>query len=79
MLFISLPVVEQHFKHWPKNAPICVHAEKRTVAAVLWLADLYSRSVHFCHVARREEVIGCLLAVLIICNLLIVASFGRSC
>nr|CAB3227410.1 CAD protein [Phallusia mammillata] len=47
----------EHFEHWPKNAPLCVHAERRTVAAVLWLAETYSRSVHFCHIARREEIL----------------------
>jgi len=47
---------EEHFKHWPKNAPLCVHAESRTTAAVILLASLHERSVHICHVARREEI-----------------------
>merc|ERR1719322_770973 len=45
-----------HFKNWPKNRPLCCHAEKQNVAAVLWLAEAYKRSVHICHVARREEI-----------------------
>ena len=46
----------QHFEHWPKNMPICCHAEGRTTAAVLLVAQLYQRPVHICHVARKEEV-----------------------
>lgn len=52
---IVLPHV-QHFEHWPKNRPICVHAEEKSTAAVILLAELYKRHVHVCHVARREEV-----------------------
>ncbi|XP_039259066.2 multifunctional protein CAD-like [Styela clava] len=46
----------KHFEAWPKNLPICVHAERQTMAAVLWLVELYTRPVHFCHVARAEEI-----------------------
>ena len=45
-----------HFKFWPREAPICVHAEGRTTAAVILLAELHDRSLHICHVARREEI-----------------------
>ena len=38
----------QHFDNWPKDKLICVHAEERTTAAVLLLAELYQRSVHVC-------------------------------
>lgn len=47
----------KHFECWPKYLPICVHAERQTIAAVLWLMELYTRPVHFCHVARKEEII----------------------
>ncbi len=46
----------QHFEHWPKGVPICVHAEGRTTAAVILLASLNNRSVHVCHVATRDEI-----------------------
>ena len=46
----------KHFIHWPKTRPICVHAESKTTAAVLLLAELYKKPVHVCHVARKEEV-----------------------
>lgn len=57
--FFHLPFtfsLTQHFEHWPKNRPICVHAEEKSTAAVILLAELYKRHVHVCHVARREEV-----------------------
>ena len=52
--------LSQHFEHWPKERPICCHAEERTTAAVILLAELYKRHVHVCHVARKEEVGGAL-------------------
>jgi dihydroorotase-like cyclic amidohydrolase len=45
-----------HFATWPKDRPILVHAEGRTVAAVLFVAELHDRSVHICHVSRRDEI-----------------------
>ena len=36
--------------------PIVVHAEGQTTAAILLFAELFQRSVHICHVARKEEV-----------------------
>jgi carbamoyl-phosphate synthase/aspartate carbamoyltransferase/dihydroorotase len=47
----------KHFQTWPNNRVICVHAEERSTAAVLLLADLYKRPVHVCHVARKEEIL----------------------
>eukprot|EP00092_Neocalanus_flemingeri_P024222 GFUD01026270.1.p1 GENE.GFUD01026270.1~~GFUD01026270.1.p1 ORF type:complete len:2226 (-),score=685.36 GFUD01026270.1:76-6753(-) len=46
----------KHFEHWPRNAPLCVHAEGRTTAAAILLATLHDRPLHVCHVARREEI-----------------------
>jgi len=46
----------KHFENWPKEVPICVHAEGRTTAAIILLASLNSRSVHICHVATRDEI-----------------------
>ena len=46
----------EHFKYWPKNLPLAVHAEKRTMAAAILLAALYDRSLHICHVSRKEEI-----------------------
>lgn len=47
----------EHFKHWPADMPIAVHAEGRTLAAVILLAAIYDRHVHLCHISRREEIL----------------------
>ena len=46
----------QHVANWPKDRPLCAHAEGKTTAAIILLADLVKRPVHICHVARKEEV-----------------------
>ena len=46
----------KHFEHWPKDVPICVHAEGPTTAAVILMASLNNRSVHVCHVATKDEI-----------------------
>ncbi|CAD5117995.1 DgyrCDS6736 [Dimorphilus gyrociliatus] len=45
-----------HMASWPKSLPICAHAESRTTAAIILLAQLYERPIHICHVALREEI-----------------------
>jgi carbamoyl-phosphate synthase/aspartate carbamoyltransferase/dihydroorotase len=47
----------EHFKHWPAGAPIAVHAEERTLAAAILMADLFDRHVHLCHVSRKDEIL----------------------
>jgi carbamoyl-phosphate synthase/aspartate carbamoyltransferase/dihydroorotase len=46
----------QHFQKFPRDKPIVCHAERQTLAAVLAVAQLAGRSVHICHVARRDEI-----------------------
>ncbi len=41
---------------WPHNRPLCVHAEDRTLAAVLGLVPATGRGVHFCHVSEAIEI-----------------------
>lgn len=53
----SMPLWMAHFKHWPKDWPIAVHAEKRTMAAAILMAALYDRPLHICHVSRKEEIL----------------------
>lgn len=45
-----------HMSTFPRKAPILCHAEGRTVAAALFVADLYDRPVHICHVSRKDEI-----------------------
>ena len=52
----DLGSLQSHFAAWPRDRPILAHAEGRTVAAVLFMADLYDRPVHICHVSRRDEI-----------------------
>lgn len=47
----------EHFAHWPRHLPIAAHAESRTLAAVILVAELYDRPVHLCHVSLREEIL----------------------
>lgn len=53
----DMTVWEKHLRHWPKRAPLAIHAEKQSIPAVLFLAHLLDRAVHICHVARKEEIL----------------------
>jgi carbamoyl-phosphate synthase/aspartate carbamoyltransferase/dihydroorotase len=46
-----------HFANWPADAPIVVHAEGRSMAAVMMIAQIYNRPVHIAHVSRKEEIL----------------------
>ncbi|PAV82102.1 hypothetical protein WR25_27009 isoform A [Diploscapter pachys] len=46
----------KHLKSFPSSRPIVCHAEKETLAAILFMAQLSNRPVHICHVARAEEI-----------------------
>lgn len=52
----DMTVWQRHLSNWPKKVPICIHAEKQTVPAILLMSSLIDRSVHICHVARKEEI-----------------------
>jgi len=45
-----------HFEYWPENRPIVAHAEGANIPALIFVASLFNRHVHICHVARREEI-----------------------
>ncbi len=46
-----------HFEKYPKQYPIVVHAESRSMAAALLFAVIYARPVHIAHVSLREEIL----------------------
>jgi carbamoyl-phosphate synthase/aspartate carbamoyltransferase/dihydroorotase len=46
-----------HFENWPKNLPIVVHSESRTMAAAILFAAIYDRPVHIAHISLKEEVL----------------------
>lgn len=45
-----------HMARWPADKPLAVHAEGRTAAAAILVAQLTKRSVHICHVSRKDEI-----------------------
>ncbi|MDO8752977.1 MAG: amidohydrolase family protein [Anaerolineales bacterium] len=48
---------QPHFENWPKNMPIVVHAESRSMAAAILFASIYDRSIHIAHVSLKEEIL----------------------
>jgi len=48
---------QPHFMNFPRDAPIVLHAESRTMAAGILFAALYDRSVHIAHISLKEEVL----------------------
>ena len=46
----------KHFQKWPLNLPICCHAEEQSLAAILFLCELFNRHVHICHVSTKEDI-----------------------
>jgi dihydroorotase-like cyclic amidohydrolase len=47
---------EVHFKAWPGNKPIAVHAEGNTVREVMALVRKYRKRTHFCHISMADEI-----------------------
>jgi len=45
-----------HFENFPKDLPICCHAEGYHLSSVILLAYLTERRVHICHVSRKDEI-----------------------
>ncbi len=52
----KLPSLMSHFRKWPAEKPLAVHAEGFSMAAVIALAQVYDRSVHICHVSKKAEI-----------------------
>ena len=46
-----------HFERFPKDAPIVLHSEARTLAAGILFAQLYDRPVHIAHISLKEEIL----------------------
>ncbi len=46
-----------HFELFPKDFPIVLHAESRSMAAGILFAALYDRPVHIAHVSLKEEIL----------------------
>jgi carbamoyl-phosphate synthase/aspartate carbamoyltransferase/dihydroorotase len=52
----DLATLVAHAERWPAMRPLLCHAEGRTMAAAILAAHLAGRSLHICHVSRREEI-----------------------
>lgn len=52
----DVPTLMVCFRNWPPHQLIAMHAEKQSVAVGIGLAATYGRSVHFCHISRRQEI-----------------------
>jgi dihydroorotase-like cyclic amidohydrolase len=52
----ELDTIRDIMRAWPHDRPLCVHAEDRTVAAVLGLLPTVNRRVHFCHISEAIEI-----------------------
>ena len=48
---------QPHFEKYPKDHPIAVHSESRTMAAAILFAAIYDRPVHVAHISLKEEVL----------------------
>ncbi|MEO8287601.1 MAG: amidohydrolase family protein [Chloroflexota bacterium] len=52
----ELETIVAIMRAWPREKPLLVHAEDRTVAMVLGLIPFVGRGVHFCHISEKIEI-----------------------
>jgi carbamoyl-phosphate synthase / aspartate carbamoyltransferase / dihydroorotase len=52
----ELGTLMEHSARWPEGSALLCHAEGRTVAAAILASNLAGRSVHICHVSRKDEI-----------------------
>lgn len=50
--------IAEHFRSWPVQSPVLVHAEGKMLRLALDLAKRYARPLHVCHVARKEDILA---------------------
>jgi carbamoyl-phosphate synthase/aspartate carbamoyltransferase/dihydroorotase len=46
-----------HFEKYPKEYPMVVHSESRSMAAAILFAAIYDRPVHIAHISLKEEIL----------------------
>ena len=46
-----------HFQNFPRDVPLVLHSESRTMAAGILFAAIYDRPVHIAHISLKEEVL----------------------
>ena len=52
----NISILRKYFIHCPNNMLMCFHAEVKMVGVVLYLASIYNKRVHICHISRKEEI-----------------------
>jgi len=52
----DLPSLLSHFRTWPSDRPIAVHAEGLSAALAIGLARSFGRRLHLCHVSLAAEI-----------------------
>jgi carbamoyl-phosphate synthase/aspartate carbamoyltransferase/dihydroorotase len=52
----NLAALLSHFRSWPSERPIAVHAEGLSAAMAIGLARSFGRRLHLCHVSLAEEI-----------------------
>jgi carbamoyl-phosphate synthase/aspartate carbamoyltransferase/dihydroorotase len=57
----SLTNLMAHFRNWPRERPVVVHAEGRALAMAVGLAWAFGQRLHVAHVSRTDEI-GLILA-----------------
>ena len=46
-----------HFEKFPKNFPMVMHSESRTMAAAILFSAIYDHPIHIAHVSLKEEIL----------------------
>lgn len=46
-----------HFQKFPKNFPMVMHSESRTMAAAILFSAIYDHPIHIAHVSLKEEIL----------------------
>jgi dihydroorotase len=52
----TLAALMAHYRAWPADRPIAVHAEGLSAAMAIGLARSFGRRLHLCHVSRADEI-----------------------
>ena len=47
----------EHFRLWPGQTPIVTHSESRSMAAAIWMAQMFDKPIHIAHISLREEIL----------------------
>lgn len=53
---VDMDRVHAYVAAWPRDRPLLVHAEGRSMAMMILFAALYERPVHICHVSLKSEI-----------------------